>query len=292
MAQTVLNSRGWTVDGVTRGRWTLFSDRVSAAADGITTDTGTINTLTGNDTIYGTLSTASGSEATPVAGVFVTDGTTLNLGYGDDQIIGVGPLDNSYEYGIRNEGIIDTGIGNDRLEGTGNDGIFNGGLIATGDGNDQIIGNGVSFDLVNRGTILMGAGRDTISGLGPVSSIFNSGVIDTGDGNDIVDALTGGFTTDAPGTASVLMGKGNDILKGFGAAQNFDGGAGTDGLIFLDGVYTVVVDNGGFDITPGSPGLGDPMQVKNFENIGGTSTSLGLQAGTYTIAGGVISYTP
>lgn len=290
MAQTVLDRRGWTVDSVRQGRWTLFSDTASASSDGVTTAAETINTLSGNDIIYGKLSSGTGSQSDPIAGVFIEDGTTLNMGLGDDRITGFGPLINSYEYGIRNEGAIDTGYGNDKLEGTGNDGIFNSGVIKMGDGNDSILGNGTSLDIVNRGSISMGAGRDLLTGLGPTSAIFNSGIIDTGDGNDIVDALTGGFSTDAPATATILLGRGNDVLKGFGANQTFHGGAGTDGLVFLDGTYTVTTAGAGFDIVNnGFPA----MRVTGFELISGAATgSASLAAGTYTIAGSSIDYVP
>lgn len=288
MAQTVLDSRGWTVDGVRQGRWTLFNDTASASTEGVTTAAETINTLSGNDTIYGNLIAGSGSAGNPIAGVFIKNGTTLNMGFGDDRITGYGPLSNSYEYGIRNEGAVDTGYGNDILEGTGNDGVFNSGVIRMGDGNDSLLGNGVSLDIVNRGSIYMGAGRDLITGLGPTSTIFNSGVIDTGDGNDTVDALTGGFQTDAPATATILLGRGNDVLKGFGANQTFNGGAGIDGLVFLDGTYKVTAVGSGFDIVNNSS---PAMHVTGFELISGAATiTAGLAEGTYTIAGSSITY--
>lgn len=98
MAATILDSEGWKVSGVYRGRWTLFSDTASAATEGITTEPGTINTQSGNDNLVGRLTTGIGSELTPIAGVFIHADTTLNLGFGDDRITGYGPTANSYDY--------------------------------------------------------------------------------------------------------------------------------------------------------------------------------------------------
>ena len=91
MAQTVLDSRGWTVGGVRQGCWTLFNDTASASTEGVTTATGTINTLSGNDTIYGKLIAGGGSAGNPIAGVFINKGTTLNTSLGDDRITGYDP---------------------------------------------------------------------------------------------------------------------------------------------------------------------------------------------------------
>jgi len=290
MAATVLDSKGWKVNGVYRGRWTLFADTASAATEGITTEPGTINTQSGNDNLVGRLTTGTGSQGTPIAGVFISAGTTLNLGFGDDRITGYGPTANSFEYGIRNEGVVNTGYGNDRLEGTGNDGIFNGetGQVSTGDGNDRMTGIGISYGLVNRGVISMDAGRDSIIGSNSGLGIFNQGVILMGDGADTVDALIGNTPGGFSGTGGIIdLGRGNDVLKGFGDGS-FKGGEGTDNLILQDGVYTFTAGVDGFAIT--ATGSGATMNINSFETFGGVSSGVftNVSDGTFTILGGVV----
>ena len=292
MAATILDSKGWKVNGVYRGRWTLLSDTASAATDGITTEAGTINTLTGDDNLIGRLTSGTGSAVAPIAGVFINASTTLNLGFGDDRVTGYGPTANSYEYGIRNEGVLNTGYGNDRLEGTGNDGIFNAASaqISTGDGNDRITGIGVSFGIVNRGVISMDAGRDSLIGSNSALGIFNTGVIQMGDGADTVDALVGSAPGGFSGPGGLIdLGRGNDLLKGFGEGT-FRGGDGTDTLILQDGTYHIIAVGNDFQITADeAPGI--TMTVNSMELFGGINTAsyTALGAGNFIIDGGVIT---
>jgi len=145
---------------------------------------------------------------------------------------------------------LNTGDGNDIIDGTGYKGIDNGGLINTGNGKDIITGtgsNGNNLDengtgIYNSGTINTGNDDDIIistvvNSKGDViksaNSIFNSGTIDTGNGKDSIIA-EGGFD----GMGSVFLGNGQDYLKGFGSG-NFNGGNGKDALELTSGSYTV-----------------------------------------------------
>ncbi len=306
MAQTILDNKGWTVNGQRQGRWSPFSDTVYAATDGIKTTASTINTLTGNDNLIGTATTTTGGTGfdNPVAGVWVVQGTRLNLGFGDDQIIGQAPvIAGSFNYGVYNEGAIDTGYGNDLIQGTSRFGISNTetGTINMGDGNDQIIGESSDagtdtsdYALINKGFINMGAGRDSIIGSNSHNGIFNSGTITMGEGADTVDALIGGASGTPGGFQGgglIDFGRGNDVLKGFGEGT-FKGGAGTDSLVLQDGVYTVVADGSNFTIAANA---GAPiMTINSFEKIAGANAAFqDLTAGTYTISGGLITlFTP
>jgi hypothetical protein len=305
MAQTILNSRGWTVDGTTRGRWTLLGDTVFAATEGITTAAGTINTLSGNDNLLGTVTTGTGTEAAHVAGVMVMADTRLNLGFGDDQIIGEAPVvADSFNFGVDNEGALDTGYGNDTIKGISRFGVYNGytGSITTGEGNDKIIGEssdaggGTSdFGLINHGYIFMGAGRDSITASKSTNGIFNDKTIQMGDGADTIDALIGGASGTPGGFQGgglIELGRGNDVLKGFGDGT-FKGNEGTDTLILQDGTYTFTPLGNDLQVTA-TTGTGATMTINSFEALGGANstafTSLaGITAPTvFQITGGVV----
>lgn len=149
-------------------------------------------------------------------------------------------------------GAIDTGAGNDAITGNGggdentNIGIYSEGTINTGAGNDAITGS-------------VGGDGDGIFNIG----IFNNGTINTGAGNDTVDALQGGFG----GNGTINLGAGKDTLKGFGTGT-FNGGDGTDRILFGEGVYEIT----GSTIT--SSTITGIMNVTGFENIGGASGGL------------------
>lgn len=312
MAAIVLDKKGWS--GTGRGRWSLFSDTVytTTATENIAIETTptTINTLTGNDNLVGTVTNGNGSGFDdPAAGVWVTNGTRLNLGLGDDQIIGEANVEpGSYNYGVYNEGAIDTGYGNDLIQGTSRFGVGNNatGTINMGDGSDQIIGEssdadsaGQDFGVINHGFINMGAGKDSITGSNSTNGIFNDGKITMGDGDDTVDALIGGASGTPGGFQGgglIEFGRGNDVLKGFGEGT-FKGGAGTDSLVLQDGVYTVVADGNNFLITAtdlasnSAPGT---MTINSFEKIGGANDALytgflNVAADTFRIENGNIS---
>lgn len=286
MAATILDSKGWTVGGVPSGRWSIFSDTVYAPAEGIQTQTTptTINTLPGNDSLIGKVTTGNGTSfSDPVAGVWVKAGMRLNLGFGDDQVIGEAPVDqpNAYNYGVYNEGAIDTGYSNDLIQGTSRFGVSNAatGSINTGDGSDQIIGAssdtaGASSDygVINHGVISMGAGKDSITASSSSNGLLNDGRILMGDGADTVDALIGhpngsGSPGGFQGGGITDLGRGNDVVRGFGIGS-FNGGGGTDKLILQDGSYTFTAAGSGFTVTA-TTGLSGTMTISGFELLGG-----------------------
>ncbi|MFM8524558.1 MAG: hypothetical protein ACKOCM_02915 [Cyanobacteriota bacterium] len=312
MAAITLDKKGWSGSG--RGRWTFFSDAVYATTTtenvAIETKPTTINTLTGSDSLVGTVTAGNGSGfGDPAAGVWVTTGTRLNLGLGDDQIIGEANVESgSYNFGVYNEGAIDTGYGNDLIQGSSRFGVCNNGssTISMGDGSDQIIGEssdvnaaGQDFAVINHGFINMGAGKDSITGFNSTNGLFNDGKITMGDGADTVDALIGGAAGSPGGLQGgglIDFGRGDDVLKGFGEGT-FNSGAGTDSLVLQDGIYTVVANGSNFLITATnlaltpSPGT---MTINSFEKIGGAndplySGFLDIAADTFKIENGNIS---
>jgi hypothetical protein len=232
---------------------------------------GTIDTGKGNDTISG-LGASGGIKNTGriITGsgddkIFTNDRLgntglsnygTIDTGSGNDSI-----LDNGANIGLINYGTIDTGTGNDTI--ASGRFLYNYGAMNTGSGNDTIR----SQQVINKfnATINTGAGDDTIK-----SDIFfgidNEGTINTGAGKDIVDSLTQkGFT----GNGYLNLGEDNDTIKGFGTGH-FDGGNGTDTLLFGDGIYKVSATKnfeGFYTITQGTT----QMLVKNFEFIGSSN---------------------
>jgi hypothetical protein len=198
---------------------------------------------------------------------------TIDTGAGNDTIEGFAGRNG----GINNFGTIDTGAGNDTIKGE----LFfisisnkENSTINTGAGNDIITGSGGFVGILNEenSTINTGAGNDSISGDGGNTGIFNNGTIDTGAGNDIIDigagnditdALTGGFS----GNGITRLGDGDDTIKGFGTGS-FDGGNGNeDELLFYSGSYSVSDSanlDGFYTVTSGTT----DMFVKNFEFIG------------------------
>jgi hypothetical protein len=255
---------------------------------GITMDQCTVNTGAGNDSISGT----SGSDGDGIS----IGGATINMGSGNDKITGTSK--GRYGTALNISGSVDTGTGNDTLTGTSNggDGINNSGTILTGDGIDIITGSTnrnseYNAGLSNYGQINTGSGDDVITGKskagGQGKGIINTGTIKTEAGNDTVDALNGGFDSDPyRGTGLFDLGSDNDTVKGFGRGF-FDGGSGTDRLLFNAGTYNIAATGGGFLISTG----GKFMNTYGFENVGSASneTTLGLKAGTLQItsAGGV-----
>jgi hypothetical protein len=142
------------------------------------------------------------------------------------------------------------------VTGTGID--VNDGTLDTGDGNDRIDGTGIAaINLVTGGAIRTGNGNDTING-----GIQNfGGTVETGAGNDTVDARDGGFS----GTGTTNLGAGNDDLIGFGSGL-FKGGGGKDTLELTPGTYTV--DRSGTTVSFKEDGfLGATMVTSEFEKL-------------------------
>ncbi|MFN9643675.1 MAG: hypothetical protein ACK6BG_00800 [Cyanobacteriota bacterium] len=220
---------------------------------------GSMDTGSGHDTINGINDKGYFSKSlfdSSLTWYGVVNTGALSLGNGNDLISGQGP-----RFGIGNvrddgpvraataAGIIDTGSGNDTINGIGEDtllptaeanvqeggaGINNEGTILLGNGDDLIYGKSGGSGISNTGTIDTGSGRDVITGVGSETGIANGGTILTGRGKDTVDALEGGFS----GEGTLNLGDGNDILMGFGGG-NFLGGDGIDTLIFKPGTYII-----------------------------------------------------
>jgi len=153
----------------------------------------TVDTLTGNDNIVGTLTIPRHQRGGYLyeAGIWVESGGILKTNKGNDRIYGQNSSGGGY--GIFNFGLITTGDGNDNVKGETNDigqaGLYNIGTIDTGNGNDTVSGKG-GFGLYNEGTINTGKGNDIVSGIEEINGtggswgIYSTGTINTGDGND------------------------------------------------------------------------------------------------------------
>lgn len=190
-------------------------------------------------------------------------------------------------YGIVNNGIIDTGVGDDIVRGEGRFGIFNGGLIVTGAGNDSVTGvcgiGGLREAIRNNGKIDTGNGDDVITGVGSLinPSIINNGIIDTGRGADTVDGFNGGFW----GSGKVFLGEGADTLVGICTLGtiSFDGGKGLDEILLDPSrvYYIANAPDGAFYIRDPQV-LSSEGTYRRFELVGGLGGSefAPLHAGT------------
>jgi hypothetical protein len=176
----------------------------------------TFNTGDGNDTIIGN----------GIRGAGISNNGVMDTGKGNDIIKGTNIItdtDTGYLAGISNHINLTTGDGNDTITGIGGTGIYNDGVINTGNGEDLIIAQG-SLDAID-------------TGYGTFGIYNNGGVINTGNGNDSIIAH-GGFESGSNSSGSVFLGNGEDYIKGFGSG-NFYGGNGNDTLELTLGTYTV-----------------------------------------------------
>jgi hypothetical protein len=134
---------------------------------------------------------------------------TIETGGGNDIII-------TSTGGIYNEGIINTGDGDDCIivvDGVNENGtryaIYNnGGAIITGNGNDSIIANeGFESAPNSSGAWFLGEGEDYIKG-------FGSGDFYGGNGNDTLELTPGSYTVGrwGEGGESVIFTKGNQLM--------------------------------------------------------------------------------
>jgi len=196
---------------------------------------GTLNTNSGNDAIRGINENPYNTYSSDNSGI-VNRGNnsdpseigvaTINTGDGDDRIEGIGGSGS----GIKNViGIIDTGDGNDWISGSG----YRYGIITevttidTGNGNDTITGNsgGTGIDSRANTTINTGDGNDIITGYSGSDGrgiFLLSSVIDTGQGNDIIEGTSQGgsgllFGVDFYIEGRVDTGEGDDIITGTGS---------------------------------------------------------------------------
>jgi hypothetical protein len=235
--------------------FTEQDDVVPASGMEEISNTGSANTLAGNDTVIGTKEITIDTPPQNRFGSIFNSGT-LNTADGSDIITGTInrreipfiPPDQDYDYyifydnyysayaaGIYNIGSIYTGEDDDRITGIneavssfGYDyGIYaEGGTIDTGDGNDIITGitqkgKGIYSSNSNINT---GDGNDTITastldfyGL----YIQDTGGIDTGKGNDIITGTASFSGIFNYFDTFVNTGEGNDIMTGNGSTYGF-----------------------------------------------------------------------
>lgn len=107
---------------------------------------------------------------------------------GDDSITGYASGTDSK--GIHNDGIINTGNGNDIITGTGSTGIYNDGIINTENGKDSIIANG---GFAGTGSVFLGEGKDYLKG-------FGNGNFNGGNGKDTLELTSGSYAVGISGT--------------------------------------------------------------------------------------------
>lgn len=230
---------------------------IGTALDGIISYN-TFNTGEGNDIVAGqgkvygiiandNFNTAEGDDIitgkADYCGIIINEGI-FDTGDGNDRITGISdPVVTSYTFGIINNSLLgsfNTGDGDDTIEGSNFYGVMNYGVINTGNGKDTIIAKGINDQggrgLFNLSTVNTGEDDDIITGIG---GIYNEGVINMGNGNDSIMA-NAGFESGYNSNGSVFLGKGEDYIKGFGSGD-FYGDNGYDILELTPGTYSVEV---------------------------------------------------
>jgi len=207
------------------------------------------DTITSTGVIYneGIINTDHGTDFIISYEGFSNSGLVF-LGEGNDSLMGSADLPNR---GIENFNVIDTGDGDDHISGYAYSHLYNEGIINTGNGNDEIYS---TFIYNNGGAIITGDGKDSIySSEGFESGPNSSGAWFLGDdddylhgfgsgdfyggngGRDIINfsQATGTYTVGIWGEGpdkSVIFTKGNQIMitSGFellinvGELYNFD----------------------------------------------------------------------
>ena len=201
-------------------------------------NTGVANTLAGNDSITGT---AIQGIATPglyniVYGIYNSE--MLNTDDGNDIIMGIcseaeGNFNDLVNYfGLYNDqGIIDTGDGNDTIIGSDNIPLYINnegstslskgfasyfGTIDTGNGDDIIVGTGQTLGFaISYTTFKTGNGDDIIRGTAQYIGFDGDyGTLDTGNGNDMIMGTgRGGISNNLD---NFNTGDGNDTIIGSG----------------------------------------------------------------------------
>jgi hypothetical protein len=200
----------------------------------------------GNDTLEAT-ARAVGATATAFAIAFTTK---LDMGDGDDCVIADAKIagsssNSSLVFGI-NDGSIDLGAGNDRLEARA-----------------ESCGPGFAAGIL-QATIQAGDGRDYISAEGRATGAGSEGYgivggrVDLGAGNDwlVARGSTAGLSS-----ATLLGGAGNDTFDLGSGTGSIDGGADRD-LLILDGKWTSYTFTHGVD-----PGTGTIVNAANGTNL-------------------------
>ena len=142
---------------------------------------------------------------------------------------------------LYNEGIINTGNGDDSIlveggvdsTGTGYGIYNNGGNINTGNGNDTIIANkGFESAPNSSGSVFLGEGEDYIKG-------FGSGDFYGGNGNDTLELTPGSYTVGRWG-ATVTLSKGSSLMLASEFEQLIAGGTTYD-FTSLTAGQTIVI---------------------------------------------------
>ncbi len=156
---TILNPEGWS--GATSGRWSRRVNRVIDERGGVRTDgRDLINALRGDDVIIG-------RRRNSKPGYF-SDRGNLQFGRGDDQLIG----SSRNGIGIRNEGFIYMGPGDDSLEASGGDRAMRNRRFVFMQGGDDLV-DVSDGGIRGRGFIDLGQGRNTFIGFGE-HTVFGS----------------------------------------------------------------------------------------------------------------------
>jgi hypothetical protein len=262
------------------GAATIDAGRGGASGVGILMTDSTLDTGKGNDVIRGTVLNSEfdtgllnngstfitgdgndiiiGESAKGGRGI-VNDGL-MDTGNGNDSITGTDINDFEFQaMGIANSKDVTTGDGEDYISGTSNrDGIFNSGTINTDNGADNIFGNGFyRYGIFNSGSINTGNGPDNIFGIGGDYGygIFNSGSINTGNDPDFIR-----FSEFLYNTGNIFLGEGNDSLSSqssFGDGiknYNFIGTGDGNDIITINGIIDnqgVIETGNGDDIITG-----------------------------------------
>jgi hypothetical protein len=152
----------------------------------------------------GTINTGEGADSIRVEGGFTNRGGVF-LGEGNDSItaLSLPELDLPNRV-LENFNAIETGDGDDTITTTGV--IYNEGVINTGNGNDSIIVDGGIDDITS-----------TTYGI-----YNNGGAINMGDGNDSIIANEG-FESGPNSSGAWFLGEGDDYIKGFGSGDFYGG---------------------------------------------------------------------
>jgi hypothetical protein len=159
---------------------------------------------------YGIINTGNGQDAIIPRGGNLINWGGIFLGDGNDSLTADDVYKPNNPSPLKNFNAIDTGEGNDII--TSTDGIYNEGIINTGNGDDSIIvdggsdGTGTGYGIYNKGgAIITGNGNDSIiANEGFESAPNSSGAWFLGEGEDYIK----GF-----GNGNFYGGNGNDTLE-------------------------------------------------------------------------------
>jgi hypothetical protein len=160
----------------------------------------TITTSSGNDIITGTGTSDRG--ILNASSSFSKIGN-INTGDGDDIITGMST--DNYSIDNLSLSIIDTGDGNDVITAIGGLGIRNQGTINTGNGNDSLIANEGFISNNTTGNVFLGNGKDYLKS-------FGKGIFNGGKGQDTLELTPGSYTVGISETTVNFI-KGSTIME-------------------------------------------------------------------------------